>query len=103
MGYELKITKLAEDDLDGIVSYIVNQLYNPQAASDLADEIARCYEVLRTSPLIYPLCQDRRLEREGYHRAIVKNFLVLFRVDEAEKRVTVYRVIYGARDYMKLL
>lgn len=36
-GYRL--TKRAESDLDGIVSYIAIDLANPQAASDFVDKL----------------------------------------------------------------
>ena len=41
--------------------------------------------------------------KEGYRKALIKNYILFFKVFEDEKKVIVYRSIYGARDYQKLL
>ena len=47
-GYRL--TKRAESDLDGIVSYIAIDLANPQAASDFVDKLQDNIEEARVFP-----------------------------------------------------
>ena len=47
-GYRL--TKRAESDLDGIVSYIAVVLANPQAASDFVDKLQDNIEETRAFP-----------------------------------------------------
>lgn len=37
--YKLVITELAQNDLDGIVKYIAQQLANPTAAGSFLDEV----------------------------------------------------------------
>lgn len=101
--YKVLITELAQRDLDAIVEYIAVQLSNPIAASDLLDEVDKCYSYLRSNPFIYAKSIDARLEKEGYRKALIKNYILFFKVFENEKKVIVYRIIYGARDYQKLL
>jgi plasmid stabilization system protein ParE len=101
--YELIVTELAHQDLDSIVSYIAIHLANPKAASDFLDEVNKCYSYLKTNPMIYSRCQDSRLEKEGYQKAIVKNCIVIYKVDETMKKVNIMRLFYGAQDYAKLL
>ncbi|MCI8472569.1 MAG: type II toxin-antitoxin system RelE/ParE family toxin [Clostridiales bacterium] len=101
--YKLLITELAQNDLDEIVGYIVNQLANPIAAGTFLDEVEKCYENLRSNPYIYAKSNDARLEKEGYRRALIKNYLLMFKVNEETKTVTAYRFFYGAMDYFKLL
>ena len=43
------------------------------------------------------------LAREGYRKAVIKKYLLMFKVDEDTKTVVVYRVFYGAMDYEKML
>jgi hypothetical protein len=43
------------------------------------------------------------LEKEGYQKAIVKNCIVIYKVDETMKKVNIMRLFYGAQDYAKLL
>ncbi|MBQ7671196.1 MAG: type II toxin-antitoxin system RelE/ParE family toxin [Clostridia bacterium] len=101
--YRILITELAGRDLDAIVEYIAVQLSNPIAAGDLLDEVDKCYSNLRSNPFIYAKSADARLEKAGYRKALIKNYILFFKVFEDEKRVIVYRIIYGARDYQKLL
>jgi Plasmid stabilization system protein len=68
--YKLLVTELAHQDLDNIVSYIAIQLSNPKAAGDFLDEVATCYSFLKDNPIMYERCQDRRLEKEGYRKAV---------------------------------
>jgi len=52
---------------------------------------------------MYALCEDVRLHEKGYRKVVIKNYLVFYRFDEAVKTVYVIRVVFGARDYEKLL
>ena len=101
--YKLVITELAQKDLDSVVEYIAVQLANPIAAGGLLDEIEKCYSSLQSNPLIYAKSSDARLEKSGYRKALVKSYILSFKVFEEEKKVIVYRILYGARDYLKLL
>ena len=101
--YKLVITELAQNDLDSIVKYIAQQLSNPTAAGDFLDEVEKCYSYLKSNPLIYAKSTDWRLEQEGFRKALIKNYLLFFKVNEDSKTVTVNRFLYGARDYLNLL
>ena len=48
-------------------------------------------------------CLDEYLNKKGYRKLIVDNFITLYKVDDEKKIVTVMRVIYGRRQYEKLL
>jgi toxin ParE1/3/4 len=101
--YKLLITHLANQDLDSIVRYIAVELSSPAAAGNFLDEVEKCYEHLKSNPFIYAKSNDARLEKEGYRKALIKNYLLVFKIDETEKVVTVYRFFYGAMDYFNLL
>lgn len=101
--YRLVITELAHNDLEAITDYLSTELDNPIAACAFLDEIEKCYSCLHSNPFIYAKCTDVRLEKEGYRKALIKNHILFFKVSENEKKVIVYRIIYGARDYLKLL
>ena len=101
--YNLDITDHAEDDLDKILSYISNVLNAPKAASDFADKVYDCYDRLEDNPYIYEECRDARLKKEKYRRAVIGNYVLLFRIHEDEKKVIVHRFFYGAQDYANLI
>ena len=87
--FELVVSESAHEDLDNIISYIAVKLASPIAATGRLQEVARCYDV--------------RLAKEGYRKATLKNYVLVYKVDEAAKAVVVYRFFYGAQDYVKLI
>lgn len=101
--YKLVITELAQNDLDGIVSYIAVSLANPAAAGRFLDELSWCYGNLKDNPFIYAKSSDLRLEKEGYRKALIKSYVLIFKIFEQQKTVVIYRIFYGASDYFKLL
>lgn len=101
--YKLIVTEVAHQDLDTIVSYITLKLANPKAAGDFLDEVAACYSFLKENPMMYERCRDQRLEKEGYRKAVIKNYVLMYKVDEVSKTVSVMRFFYGAQDYMNLI
>lgn len=101
--YKLIVTELAHRDLDNIVSYIALQLANPKAAGDFLDEVTTCYGFLKNEPMMYERCQDRRLSKEGYRKAMIKNYVLVYKIDEDSKNVSIMRFFYSAQNYMKLI
>jgi plasmid stabilization system protein ParE len=101
--YRLVVSELAHSDLDNIVSYIAVQLANPTAAANFLDEVEKCYGCLKSNPLMYERCQDAYLARAGYRKAAVKNYVLVYKVDEVARAVVIRRFFYGAQDYLKLI
>lgn len=101
--YKIKVSELAHQDLEKIVSYIAVQLANPKAAGDFLDEVEKCYGYLRNNPLMYTKCQDKRLEKEGYRKVSINNYVLVYKINEASKTVNILRFFYGPQDYVKLI
>ena len=59
--YSLFVTAQAENDLDDIVAYITQKLFNPSAAGELLDSVEGWYENLRRTPYMYGECSDIKL------------------------------------------
>ena len=66
MGYKIENTPLAEQDLDGILSYIAENLGNKTAAVSFLDEVDACYINLERMPFMYEQCRDPQLRALGY-------------------------------------
>ena len=103
MIYEIKITSSAIRGWDGIFDYIVNILGNRQAALDLAKEIEACYKKIKNHPFMYEYCNDVRLKQWGYRKAIIKNYILVYRVDDKNKIVYILRIFYGRQNYIDYL
>ena len=101
--YKIEVTDHAEQDLDHIIAYITEKLVAPVAASDFADAVFECYEYLEDNPHLYEQCHDARLRNEGYRRAVIKNYVLVYKVNEEKKIVTAHRFFYGRQDYVNLI
>jgi plasmid stabilization system protein ParE len=101
--YKLVITELTHEDLDKIVLYIAVELVNPIAAGDFLDGVNKCYGYLKSNPCMYEKCQNKRLEKEGYRRAPIKNYLLVYKINGESKTVNIMRFFYGAQDYINLI
>ena len=48
-------------------------------------------------------CTDKYLTRKGYRKALINNYLAIFRIDSKARRVYVLRFFYAGQDYIKQL
>ena len=103
MDYRLSVSTDAHNDIDEIINYIACELCNPQAAKDFLDDVHSSYCNVVKNPFMYSLCDDERLQLAGYRKIVIKNFLILYRVDEHERLVSVVRVVYSARNYAEII
>ena len=101
--YKLIPANLAKDDLEHILLYISVDLAAPTAAANFADKVSQCYQNLKNTPFMYEKCRAPRLARKGYRRAVIQNYVLIYRVDESSNTVYILRVFYGARDYEQFL
>ena len=101
--YRLVVSELAHIDLDNIVAYIAVELINPEAAAILLDKVEKCYHYLTSNPFMYERCHDVHLKKEGYRKAVINNYVLVYKVDEAVKTIIIYRFFYGAQDYVRLI
>jgi len=99
MAYRLIITEKAENDLDGIIGYIIEELCNETAAVHLLSEIERHYDILETNPHIYPVCQQLLLSVRGYRKVVIKNYILIIRIDEDNRIVYAERFFSQLEDY----
>lgn len=101
--YEVDVSEPAERDLRGIVSYITGQLSAPLSGRKMMDALEEAIAGLAVMPQRYPFVKDERLASMGYHKAIVKNHIVLFTIDEQLKTVNVERILYARRHWLTIL
>lgn len=101
--YSLQITPKANEDLDEIYSYIVNELFNEGAAENLMKKIETNVMRLQDFPFSCSFVKDDVLKDKGYRKLIIENYISLYIVDEEEKQVVIMRVFYGRQKYQELI
>lgn len=101
--YKIEITIDAKMDIRASVDHIKNVLMSPTAADTLLQEMKKLFSALQAMPTIYALCNNELLRAQAYRKALVKNYLVFYKVDENKKMITVLRVLHQSRNYEALL
>lgn len=103
MAYKLIVSKEAHKDIDDIVHYIDIELVNPAAAAGFLEDVEKSYHTVVNTPRMYSLCHDARLSREGYRKIVIKNYLILYRIDDEAQAVFIVRILYSGRNYAELI
>ena len=97
--YRVVIFPTAKQDMSDIIDYL-NTL-SPETALKYYDGIIEQIASLSDFPERCPKPKDLALAAKGYRYLIVHNYLVFYVVSGAT--VQVRRILYGRRDYKKLL
>ena len=101
MKFAVKFSPTALNDLDEIYDYIANALKNPDAADNTINKILDKTDLIADNPEMgIRLFFDNDLF-SGYRYLFSDNYLAFYRI--SANFVFVDRVIYGKRDFMKLL
>lgn len=101
--YRVDVSEPAENDLRDIVRYIASQLSAPTSALHMMELLKEAMVGLSDMPQHCPLVADERLSQMGYRKLPVKNYVVFFSIDEKNKVVDVERILYGRRDWLRIL
>ncbi len=98
--YTVKVTKQAYTNMLNIVRYIKQDLFSPEAANNLIEQLQKSINSLSQMPQRFSLVDEEPWRTEGIRKIVVKNFLIYFWIDEINEKVQVIGVIYGRRDQL---
>lgn len=99
-GYQL--TKRAESDLDGIVSYIAVELANPQATSDFVDKLKDNIDEARVFTESGSLVDNEFLQVENLRKKLIGNYIMYYLPDIREKIIYILRIVYGKQNITEI-
>ena len=98
---KLRVNPEAIEDIAGIKKYIREDLSNPMAADRIVDKIVKSYKRLKASPYLGQSLSVIIEMETDYRYLICESYLIFYKV--GDNMVSVHRVIYGKRDYCRLL
>lgn len=98
---KLRINPLAVEDLIEIKDYITKELENPTAAINVVRKIMESYEKLKKIPLIGANLSAKVNIKTDFRYLVSGNYIIFYRVDD--KYVSIYRILYAGRDYLRIL
>ena len=97
-NYKVKVNPKAIRDLDNIYEYIANEKLSPENANGQVERIKKAILNLAIFPQSHQERNEGRYARKGYRQLLIDNYMVIFRVDEANKIVYVVTIQYQGRN-----
>lgn len=97
--YKVTLTNTAVRDLDELYGYVAQTLQEPGLAIKLIDTLEE--RILSLGQLPYR-CPERAVgiyAGKGYRQLLVKNFTVIYRINEQDKQVVIITVKYSKSQF----
>ena len=101
--FKLTFSSKINDDIVSSIGYIKNTLKAPMAAENHFTELKKAYEKIKENPYIRPLVQNKYLASQGIRFMKVKNYMLIYYIEEERKEVFLYRFMYARRDWINIL
>ncbi len=97
--YSVKLLSTAYRNLDDIYAYIATQLHTEQSAINLIDKLEEACYSLEFMPQWGAKRRVGAYANKGYHQLFVKNFTIVYRIDEVKKQVIIVIVRYSKCEF----
>lgn len=97
--YEIIFTTIAKDELLEIYEYINDNLKSKISANRLMEEVEN--KIFRLS--IFPYSCEEKITKPRntiYRKLQVKNYVLLYKINEENKRVDIVHIYYSRRNYL---
>ena len=102
MKYKIYRTDTADAHIHKIVLYIAEK-FGSDVALEKLNELESNIMMLANDPYNGEEPRYSLLKRQGYRVLILDKDLVFYKVDDSQKRVTVYAVVDQRQDYLNIL
>ena len=102
-NYKVVFSNDARQDLKAIVKYIKNELKETKAAERIAKKIKDSVIEISKNPIMYAVIDDDFIKRLELRKKVVGNYIVFYKVIDEKKEVQIVRILYGKRDWSKML
>lgn len=98
--YKVIITLTAYKEINRIYDYITEDLYAECAESRLMQKIEQEIQRLKRAPRIHSKIPKYDELKRKYRRIVIKNYVILYTIDEENKTVYISHMYYGGRNYL---
>ena len=92
--YTIKLMQRAFSDLDNIYNHIADDFKEIGTAEKMANDLEKAILSLDEMPYRGSIRRTGAFANRGYRQIFVKNFTIVYRIDEAKKVVIVVTVRY---------
>lgn len=98
---KLQLSRAAQKDLLEIKSYIAVDLENPKAAMEVIKRITKKIRLLNDNPLMGAALASISGANSDERFLVCDSYMIFYHSEKQE--VTIDRVLYGRRDYLRVL
>jgi plasmid stabilization system protein ParE len=103
MSYVVKSSSFTDMEIAEAMSYITNELHNPQAAENHYQILENVFKTLADNPHIRPLVRDDYLADKGVRSILVKKYYLFYTINEGAEIVNLIRFIHSRRDWASIV
>ena len=100
---DYSFTAKAEQDLDGIIKYISEDLSNKTAAQNFFLKVFENIDTIRSYPKTGLLINNEYVSDKSVRRVLIDNYVLYYKADEELKSLTIVRIIYGKRNMTDIM
>ena len=102
MGYNIKLTEEFLTEIENICNYISVDLNANDAANRLRDKVIHNILLLENSPRMFAKIKIEKIDKvkRKYRKIVIKNYVILYTIDEENKIVYVAHIYYSGRNYI---
>ena len=98
-NYNLAFSSIAKEELIEIYQYISNNLKSKNIADNIMSQIENKILILSIFP--YSCVEVATKPRNTlYRKLLVKNYVVLYKINESEKQVNIVHIYCARRNYL---
>ncbi len=97
--YEIKYTNFAVKNLNEIFDYISLNLREPATAENILNELEKTISSLQYFPYRCHVRNKGTYAGMGYRQLFIKNFNVIYRIDESKRCVIIITVRYAKSSF----
>ncbi|WP_270296484.1 type II toxin-antitoxin system RelE/ParE family toxin [Eggerthella sinensis] len=84
MGYSVRVTEAFEDDLFGVLAYLIEACGANGAAERIVQEVDRAKALLAVQPFIRAASKKSRLGDFAYREHFIKGYVIVYRMSGEE-------------------
>ena len=99
MQFNVELSELAEQQYDEILSYIANELKNPQTLKNVMDDFDDTIEKLEQMADSFGYCNSNRLREMGLHKIKFARHRYLFVYRVSKTQVIIEGMYHEMQDY----
>lgn len=100
MEYKVKLTQEFMDEFEEICEYVSNKLKNSDVSNRLREKVMYNILLLEKSPRMFVEIEKTDRTERQYRRIAIKNYVILYTIDDSERIVYVAHIYYGGRNYI---